>query len=107
MANRQSYFLFSCSLFEVAGAGRAAPQNLTAAHGSRAVFAVQWSWRQRGTGFLFLFPVVGGVMARQKSELSRVQGWRFFRRIQAKKYYPSLDCSDRRRGLLARCFIFA
>lgn len=51
-----------------------------------------------GSGFI-LFPVVGADMTRQKSGLSRVQGWRFFRRIQAKKYYPSLDCSDRRSGL--------
>jgi hypothetical protein len=36
--------------------------------------------------------------SRQKSALSRVQGWRFFRRGQTKKYYPSLYCADRRSG---------
>ena len=54
-----------------------------------------------------LFPVVGADMTRQKSGLSRVQGWRFFCRIQAKKYYPSLDSPDRRSGCYGLFFNMA
>lgn len=43
---------------------------------SRAGFAVEWSERRRGAGFI-LFPVVGNGVTRQKSRRTRVQGWRF------------------------------
>ena len=64
-----------CSLFEVGGAGREAPQKPTVnAAKVQTVLPLKWSGRKRWQGCEILFPVFGGEMGAAK--IQTVKGLR-------------------------------
>ena len=84
-----------CSLGEVGGVGRVAPQRLTIiAAVVQTVLPLKWSRRKRGQGCKILFPVFGGEIATAK--IKPVNGFRV--EICVSKYSPSIDRLDSRNG---------
>lgn len=88
-----------CSLFEVGGAGRIAPQSLTmTAAAVQAVLPLKWSRQKRGAGFTNPVP----RFRRRKGSGKNPDGQGFksgdFFALCAEKYDSSLDGLDSRNG---------